>query len=755
MSLHRVATPFILAALWICAATAILAQEVRVLSGAHDGFSRLVVHMPSRVDWAITGDGDAREITFDAAGLRLNTSLVFDRIKGTRLSAVSPLKTGPGLKLAMKCACDVEVFWHGEAMLVIDVRDPAPIAQLDQAKEVSGDAQSSVAEPVGSFSAEALAPVSPMSAASTLATQHFNDQLEGQADALLVQTDLDQARRTLAREVARAASLGLVSASKLPASPTPMEKPHETKAELPPSDTYSDPPDINLHALTSADHIALPQTASDTRTASGAACIAPSAVAIATWGTDTGFAQQIGAGRMRLTEEFDRLTPQAALELARLYLYFGFGAEAAQVLHMAGAQTPEAEVAKTLAQIMERGHATNSAFAGQLECESDIALWSALSYETLPKNTAINTDAVLRALTALPVHIRSALGPQLVRKFTAAGQSRSAERTLRILDRNPAAPTANQTLAAAEIKIATGDSGPVDAALADVVTANTQTSAESLVHRIDTRLKTGRGVPQSMADLAGAFAQEQEGTKVGYELARSFIEATAAAGSFDSAFSEMKRLFPQMPDENQRHVVDKVLELLAANADDLTFLRHATRMREGADAGPHPSVGNQVARRLLDLGFTGLAQDYLRPPASGLDLENRRVMRAELDLRNGAPRQALVDLLGLSGANVNRLRAKANSQLGEHRAAHLLYLSAGEMDAALREALLAEDWQQANAIADQELVDVVTLGTSDADKVEPTGVLAQNRALLEASAVAREEVKTLLETRILPDAAGG
>ncbi|MCZ4352891.1 hypothetical protein O4H61_10240 [Roseovarius aestuarii] len=742
----------ILAVLGIFVASIANAEQVRILSGAHDGYSRLVVHMPARVPWTMSGGNDEREISFTTKPFQLDTSLVFDRITGERLSSVTPLADGVGLKIAMKCACDVDAFWLGQAMFVIDIRDPRPIENQDSETLDQERAKPPVPTSDGGPRSDPDEVGGAQSKATLLAAQHFTDQLENRSEAAPYQIDLGIARQSLAREIARAVSLGLVTARERPPLSQNVRPGHVDESPEPNIRLVADA--INLNAVNSAGLPDLGGMNSGVQTAVGAACIETSDVAISAWGTDAQFASQIGTERRRLTDEFDRVTGDAAMDLARRYLYFGFGAEAIQVLNLVDGTMPEAKIAKAIAQIMEEGHTTSSVFSGQLECESDAALWSALSYEALPENTVVNIDAILRALSALPNHTRALLGPQLARKFTAVGQISFAKRILRVVDRNPADPSTDQVLAGAEIDISQHEPELADAALEAVVAANTEASAEALVRRIDNRLQTGRGVSQDMADLAGAYAQEQEGTKVGHDLARVYIQATAAVGDFDSAFSEMYRLFPGMPTQQQRHVTDTVLELLAVNADDVTFLRYANRMKKGADAGLSPNVGNMLGRRLLDLGFTGLAEIYLRPPTTGLDLENRLKLRAESNLKNGAPRQALVDLLGLTGTDVNVLREMAKSQLGEHRSAQLLFLSAGESEAALQEALLAEDWTQVKALADQELGNVVALGAADGMSDEPTGVLARNRALLDASALAREEVENLLQARALPVATG-
>lgn len=750
------------------------AQEARVRSGAHDGFSRLAIDMPSRVSWSLSGDGAARQISFETAGIRVDTSKVFDKLNGDRLASVASLPDGRGLKLAMKCACEVDVFWHGAAMLVIDIRDPRPdtVAQGATAgpipKPEAADFDQWSFRSVPSLLPQEQGMPAATSTAAHLAARHFQGQAEvvdGEGN-FLIQPDLEDARQALALEIARAASLGLVTARDV-SKPTPAGKPavqQESVAQeevdrpidiSPEPSPVSDWSNVNLHTQTSADQNVLSRSEKENQTAQGAACVPAKLLAVASWGSEESFAAQIGPARTRLTAEFDRADPAAALQLAKLYLYFGFGAEARHILRTDQSSSAEVQLAIAMAQILEHGHAKGSVLHGQLECDSDAALWSALSYKVLPANLAINTDAVLRGLSALPRNLRRFLGPQLMRKFTAAGKSKAAERILRILDRSPDVTTTGHTLAAAELEIASGDVVLSEAALEEVVNANTETSGEALVRRIDARLQTGRAVPRDLADLAGAYAHEQRETATGHDLARVFIQATAASGDFDGAFFEIGRLFPELPQEMQDDVIDTVLDLMIENADDVTFLRYSAHIAASKDHDLTPRIGNDIARRILGLGFVEGARPFLRAAVSGADLRDRRMLRAQMALAKRAPRQALVDLLGLEGADVNIHRARARSQLGEHRAAHLLYLSAGQTDAALREALLAEDWTEAEAIADSEFSDLLSLGARESVIETPTGVLARNRALLEASASAREEVESLLAVQTIPAATEG
>lgn len=731
-----------------------MAETVLVRSGAHEGYSRLVLDMPRQIPFEQSGDGQTRNLAFAQDGLTFDTSAVFNRITTQRVARVAGTSGQSELVLTLNCDCEVETFWEGQSMLVVDVRDgpqsspsaaerPDTTSGIDDIVAAMGAGLTPLTQPARAQSAAPVSVRLPEGTAHSMAAASLEALLPGATDTAVPAERLSLAREQLARQIARAASQGLLDGR--PVRQENTETAEDTAMEAP---VVIPPPNINLHAETSADHDFLERFSGAVQTAEGMRCFADSYFDVGSWGTDAPFAAQIGAARAGLSGEFDRMSAQAALELARLYIFFGFGAEARQMIVMSDLDAEVAAVSLAMARVLEQGRDEPSVLSGQIGCDAPVALWSALSYESLPANMPIETDAVLRALTALPAHLRRHLGPQLARKFVAGGQTLTAERVLRIIDRIPEEPVVEQALARAEMSIADGAPEAADADLQSVVDANTEGSAEALVTRIDTRLNTGRGVPPQMADLAGAYAHEYRDTPLGKELSRAYIEAMAASGDFDTAMRESTRLDKDLSEAAKARILATVTGLLTQNADDLTFLRIATDLHAKAADLP-PDTANDAAARMVTLGFADLARPFVEPPASGRALEQRQLLRAEIALMEGAPRAAQIELLGAQGPKADGLRARALSQLGEHAAAHGLYLAAGDTQAALREALLAEDWQQAVDIGDPALADVVEAGVAPVGE-DLTGVLARNQALLESSVSARETVAALLEGRSLP-----
>ncbi|RKF13037.1 hypothetical protein D6850_16175 [Roseovarius spongiae] len=730
--------------------------EVTVRSGDHDGFSRLVLALPHRVDWRITGTGRDRKVIVKDRAWRFDLSTVFVRMRDDRLRNIAP--TPGGLRLTLGCECAIETFWHGQSMLVIDIRDPDIIADGAGAQKTRPSPSPEKVVPIQADRGPAhlltAGRIAAELAAASLAQDLFGMAPAPSPPGVPPKPDLSIAREQLARQISRATTMGLLS-------PQVDISPGGTEAEPPPgANDGADPvrtpapepdagPGLQLRSEMSLDHEVIAPSDTLQVTYKGKVCLGDDALAIAQWGDGGSFATRIGPARARLTDELGRFDGAAALDLARLYLHHGFGVEARQVLHVAGVEGRKVQVARAIADIFQHGEAEGSSLAGQLSCASGAAMWSALSYRALPPGAPLDLDAILRGVNALPRHLRDLLAPNLARKLMAAGRAEAADDVLRQLERGGAAPAPGQGLARAEVELAAGDDAAADETLGRIVESNVEIAAEALLRRIDARLASGRAIPQDMADLAGAYAHELRDAEIGPDLARAYIEASAASGAFKNAFDHRARLDAELPEATRRHVTDTLFDLLTRNAEDVTFLTYALSMQPEIDGRLSAETETAIARRLLDTGFPVAAQAYLDGAAQGPAQRERRLLRAKAARALGTPRQALVELLGLSGPDANRLRADARSMAGEFNAARELYATGGQPDSALRAAMQAEDWELASALGDAEIARLAS-GSGAPEALSDGNLLAHDRALIDASATTRSLVGNLLGARQIP-----
>lgn len=753
-----------------------LAQTVVVRGGEHEGFTRLVFNLPERLDYELTRSAGAARLKLARRGLTLDTRSVFERVPKTRLTEVSMPEGGDTVTLSLACACEVETFWFARAALVVDIRTPAEGSE--EPEEAPGDREEPPEVP-----AQTVAVLDPMpqgrpSAAADLVSRGLARDLAAETGPRAspdpkTAAMLDLSRERLVREIGRAATQGLLS----PRQALPEKRTPEPAATAPPPgpEAPSGPsPGANIHlrAETSIDRDMRDVMMSGLGGAQSEVCLEPALTDVASWASEAPFATQIGSFRSRLMGEFDKPNASAVTALARFYVHFGFGAEARQTLDQMGGATEAGAVLRTMAAILEQGHAdAGSVLSGQMECAPMTALWSALSYRTLPANVPLDADAILRGFSALPPHLRAHLGPTLARRFLDAGLDQQSARVRRILNRNVATVTAEAALLEADVALAEGQTESAEATFDAIVDDNSAPSAEALLRLIDARLRRGTEISYDLAQLSGAYATEYRGTPLGAELSRAYLSALATSGAFDEAFAELHRVVS--PEDSRRPLVrDALLGILTERAADFDFLRHALPTAAGDADRLDPATANALAGRLLALGFTAAAEVFVGPDVTGAPARPRKLLRAEIALRKALPRRAEVELLGISGEEVNLLRARARSMLGEHKAARTLFASAGDAAQARREAWLAGDWatlaaEDAGAAAaiaalkrKTEASDGTDAGegeaapsgaTPDAAADMASGVLARNRELIEKSTEARDALRSLLAAYPGPD----
>ncbi len=78
--------------------------------------------------------------------------------------------------------------------------------------------------------------------------------------------------------------------------------------------------------------------------------------------------------------ELDRFQVAAAFELARLYLYYGFGAEATETLSLLNEANESANALNQISDILDHGATqSNGDLSRYTDCDSDVAFWALLA----------------------------------------------------------------------------------------------------------------------------------------------------------------------------------------------------------------------------------------------------------------------------------------------------------------------------------------------------------------------------------------
>lgn len=745
-------------------ATVAAAQTVTVRSGEHSDFTRIVLTLPDRAEWSLNQSGATAILNLEDGPYAFDTSSVFQRISGKRLSSAQPTGNGNGLILGLACPCEVSGFWHTENMLVLDIKDMdesfaglRPVARRNASNgSAAGQETRFRSEPRSAAAGLMMSslPVLPEEPRERLT-------LDRKADDASKIDPQQETRDQLLKQFGRAASQGLLTprshhdpTDHSDDKPVSRVQSHTENVAPNPAELQSDLSQINLHAQTSMDEAFLKGSLPRIALTHERACLPNELVNVQAWSTGSPFWSQVGALRSGMTTPTGKLNDDVLRDLARLYIHYGFGAEAIQTLEMASSLDVDDRVLQAMANLLEHGASdAPNILQDQLHCAPDVLLWSLLATATWPQQTQIDTDAALLAFSALPHHLRQYLGPDLSRRFRAARRDEIADQILRATSRDP---QAGSPAFLVERAISDADKGSRDMAiksLEDVVETGAEPSAKALVKLVEYKLEANEPISFEMAQLAGAYAKENNNLPIADELQWAQIIALASSGAFDTAFGLLED-FEEDLSKKRPNLQSDVLGLLVENSDDVQFLRHALTFGSSDTPPTTALVGNGLAGRLLDLGFPEEASKFTADTVPQSLRRDRAVLNARIALALVQPRKAEVELLGLEGEDVNLLRARARSMAGEHAAAGDLYASAQEPQAALREKWLAEDWQGLGASensAVSKLASVLSAKDEEpADITENTAELWKNRQLLEDSTTIRESIQGLLQTTPTP-----
>ncbi|WP_198136568.1 hypothetical protein [Roseobacter sp. SK209-2-6] len=484
-------------------------------------------------------------------------------------------------------------------------------------------------------------------------------------------------------------------------------------------------------------------------------CIADSELAVHSWGNEEPFADQISPLRIALVREFDDVNPATARRLAKLFLYFGFGAEAKATLAMVPENRLDPRRRRlqlAMAELLDGAELDiNHPFSGQQSCDSEAAFWSALGDGVIKKRA--NTDAIQQTFARLPGHLRVALGPRVSTMFAEAGNHHVAEAILRAVTRTGAEPVPEINLAEAAIAELVGDTETVAEKLTDEVAERTESAPDALIELIKLSYRERKALSPDVPELAASYELESRDTELGARLRDAEVVSLALMGRFEQAFFELEEVTDHDGPAARARTMSPLMTLLTERADDVTFLKYGLVFAQLATVNEATPVADLMARRLLDLGFAEQAESILKKLALEPGNTERRLMTAEIALALDKPSNALVELMGLEGSKANKLRAEALWRNGEYSRASEYMLAEQDRNAAARGFWHSEDRDAMETIistrGDEQLPFETVAGvTSEIEETsaDPEGLepLAHARALVESSIGTRDSIMDLL-----------
>ncbi|MCB1354243.1 MAG: hypothetical protein KDK03_16060 [Rhodobacteraceae bacterium] len=691
-------------ALMIGAAPAFGAEGGAIRSGEHGGFSRLVMQVEPQTEWSLeTGPGRA-VVTFPGKPLTFTTAGVFDKIPRTRITSVRSEITPAGTRITVEldCECRVSTSFVGAQYLALDIadRDAAPAEVTPTQAEAEDPAAREARESALVYNAE----------------ENLLRQIERAAEQGLV--TLPPAKDAPAETAEGPPPTSLSEAYPEFAETTPPALPDAPEESEPPALPLAMPPQPRsgdgleglfasdqIQATTVFDRYSARATDRLTQPVLPPDCVPDYRLDIGYWSTTKPLFDQVPELRQRLYGEFDQVNPVAVVELAKLYIRYGFGAEAETLLTDFDVETPDKRLLIDLARVVDgRAVTPFGPLSRDTICPGRHGMWLAVAGATPAFRDADHFATVQEAFADLPPDLRMLIGPHLIGNLLDAGRPHEAQLIFDTLSRVGDPPSAELVLVTARLKAAEGEPVPAIRIMSGLVEHSAPNAIEALERMVEIALVENFAIPdRTVTDLRSA-ALENRRTPDEAPLRALLARALAARGNLGEAVEEIR---DAKADTDADAFLDSVAVHVLASADPqrvgpATYARIILASGDLISEMPeNDAAREEIASRLLELGLAKAAQSIVIP-AAGRDAAGRLLLARAYLTQGDAPmvRRVLKDMDGAEAAD---LRARSFFIEGDFTAAQAELDAAGLDAEAASLAWPSGDWPRAGeAVTDPE-----------------------------------------------------
>lgn len=733
---------------WVFLSGFAFAQVVTVRSGQHDGFTRLVLTFPEPGGWDFGRTGDGYGFRARVGGWRYDVAGVFDRVPRDRLSALWVDPDTGVLRLGLACVCHAIATPFRPGIVVIDILDgaapagsPYETALADAGRAMPPLVPRRMIRPKSRPTMLELpaTPAEPRSAqVPALPVPAPRPNLgEGPIDWMKVPDPRsDILRQTLLRDLSRGIAAGAVEPvqrlPEKPESPAPASVP---VAFVPPTSVVKPSATPQL-LVRPGGQDPRSDTAADGRT-----CVPDDRLDLAAWGGEGATVDQLVQAQAGLLGEFDRPDRDRLLHLVRLYLHLGFGAEAGTLLRVWAPDDTETEVLAALAILVDGGTMA-TVFQGMQGCPTAAALWSVLAQEPAGRTVETDTEAVLRAFSALPIGLRRHLGPRLSERMIASGHPGIVQAIRDAIDRAPGPHGDGLTMIDAGLDFANGRPDSAEQKLASVVADGGGSEAKALAALVNSLVRRGETPDPALLLALDAQLRERKGLDEEHDLRAAFARGLTVTGAAERAFTAIATETPEQFAE--------LWPLLAARGGAMEFAALALSPPGPPRSALPAAVRLGVADRLLEVGFPEAAVLW----ADGIEGDDVALLRARAALSARDARTALRQLAGQASVEAETLRAEALELLGDLGAAATARRAADQPEEVARLLILQRRWDEVEADDDPALAGLLSVrlrDTATAPQSATTDLsLAVARQEIASSAEVRDLVGAVLAARVVP-----
>ena len=763
------------------------ANKAIVRAGEHAGFSRITIQFSVSTPWSVGKINQGYEVRLEQPLSAFDASEVYKRLSRNRIPKILISDDKKRIILNTDCNCFADAFEFRPGLLVIDIKDgQAPQGSMFEKSFVSDETSSPVEQqnksnvpvgvtpdtniveqddkPIGN-QVITLPVVTPR-----LAPNHQRSESQNKAQAHITtggiisgvtlphipsspDARLQQMQSIMFNQVSRAASQGLLQANTLKRVPTlhheRVEQNHDDKEPNITNSKQDAPTDhINMHVQSSIDSAIEKSRPQRPLSDNDETCYSNSILNISSWGNPDSILSEVSKQTALAIGEFDKINEQAVENLAKAFLYAGFGAEAKNVLTAFGTAPEHAGALKIMADTIDHNPLANpNLFTEQLECDTDVALWAILAQNEIPTGAKINTNAVLMAFSKLPAHLRLYLGPDLSQKFLKFDDIKTAQSLRDIIFRTPGLERPEFLLLNAKLDRTRGHDASATHRLKQIISEDTEVSPAALLELLEAQLESDTNADSHLLTVAETYIYEQQDTKIGADLLRILTLSTAKSGDLTKALdllSEAEHSVHYDSSEKSKLWEDVLRYSLAEDADGKLVKFIFSAKEHISNHSISREIRRELSERLLTIGLPKVAQDLLKAPISPAIKD--RIILAKVALSDRKPARSISLLKGIKTKEAVLIRAQAFAISNKYYQASLEYDKLSDVDLAQREIWKAGRWDELNAEVSETnkaVKRIMRLVTPMPDK-SFSGTISADKALLNDSETVRETIESLL-----------
>lgn len=719
----------------------VMANPVRVTSGEHDGFTRLVFDYGRVIDWQVGRSADGYQLRVTDPPPAYNLTNAFNLIGKSRLAAIWANPENGQLHIGLACACHVIPFEFRPGIVVLDIKDGPPPSGSSFETALDGSLRPPLDAPIlprPRPRPTALPNPEQVPAYDWVKTAHsalrearpqgLQASTDREASSILpLDPNLQPLRDQILHQITRGAAQGVVE----------MDLPPSNEPQRPPQDFQSAHVRIG-EAQTSVTR--KDRATSGDLGATGETCIDKAWLSIQDWGDErASFSDQLATLRQNLSAEFDEPNPEAFEKSIKFNIFLGFGAEARQMIDAFDTAHSQAKIWSALSHLIEIEPDPDGVFIGQAACGGPAALWAVLGDPALSPGDPIDEGAIRLAFSALPLHLRRHIGPTLSERLIQLGHPETARALGDAITRAPGDAGHAVALMDAALDLHKGDPIRAENVARAVLADAGPNQPEALVTLTNARAAQNLPIPTDVAVALRAHLSDHQGSPLEPRLQKALILAEAASGNFEGAFADL----PGHPDQEPA-----VWAMVASMAPDDVFLTFAVRDKDAKPPTITDETAAMLARRLVGLGMAKAADPWLE-----LVDQPDPLLLAEAAIKRRDGRAALPSLAGQTGDLVDALKLQALSLLGDDRLQVEILTRAGDLQSASAAMARAGDWEDL-AQAGQDPWKSMAAQIKALERISPEqdpastpadgGPLAQGHALAKAGADTRDSVERLL-----------